>query len=188
MADQRLGRGHPAALRHFRHHAVLLAAAYLAETEGDLPAAQQAFAEILQQDQNQSHFSAAALIGWGWVALHQEDWATARQHFATALPLIEQLETAPQALAALAGVAHLQARAGQPEQALALIGLVQQHPSSYQETKDQLAGLEAELHAALSAEQMQAALAREQANELWATVTSLRAELEASVLISGPIL
>ncbi|MCB0185876.1 MAG: hypothetical protein KDE31_16520, partial [Caldilineaceae bacterium] len=97
VSSHRQGRGLPAALHRFRHHAVLLPAGHLAETEGDLPAAQQAFTEILQYDQEQSHFSAAALIGLGWVALRQEDWSTARRHFATALPLIEQLETAPQA-------------------------------------------------------------------------------------------
>jgi tetratricopeptide (TPR) repeat protein len=169
-ADHRQGRGHPAALRHFRHHAVLLAAGYLAETQGDLAAAREAFAEIWQQDQKQSHFSAAALIGLGWVALQQEDWPAARRHFAAALPLIVQLESAPQALEALAGMAHLHAQAGQLEQALALIGLITHHPSSYQESKDRLAGLEAELRATLSPSQVQAVLARGQASELWAVV------------------
>jgi hypothetical protein len=64
-------------------------------------AAKEAFEEIWQQDQDQSHFSAAALVGLSWVALQREDWSAARRHFATALPLIEQLQTAPQALEAL---------------------------------------------------------------------------------------
>jgi tetratricopeptide (TPR) repeat protein len=187
MFAHKVGQGHPGGFRHHRHHEILLAAGYLAEAQGDLAAARAAFTQIHQQDQDQSHYSPAALVGLGWVALQGEDWSAARQHFAAAFPLIEQLETAPQALDALAGVAHWQDRAGQPEQALALIGLVQHHPSSYQETKDRLAGLEAELHAALSAEQVQVVPARGQASELWATVTSLRAELEASVPISGPI-
>ena len=87
-----------------------------------------------------------------------------------ALPLIMQLETTPQALEALAGMAHVQAQAGEWERALALIGLVTHHPSSYQESKDRLAGLEAELRAALSPKQVQTALARGQAGELWDTV------------------
>lgn len=169
--DQRLGRGHPAALRHFRHHALLLVAGYLAESEGDLPVAQQAFTEIWQQDQEQSHLSAAALIGLGWVALKQEDWLAARRHFAAALPLIEQLETAPQALEALAGIAHLQAQAGQLEEALTLIGLIQQHPSSYQESKDRVAGLDVALCASLSADQGDAALADGRESDLWVIVT-----------------
>lgn len=152
-------------------------AGYLAETQGDLSAAQQAFAEIWQQDQGHSYFSPAALIGLGWVALQREDWPAARRHFATALPLIVQLETAPQAIEALAGVAHLQAQAGQLEQALALIGRVYNHPSSYKESKDRLAGLEAELRAVLSPEQVRAALARGQVSELRATVAGVRAEL-----------
>jgi predicted ATPase/DNA-binding SARP family transcriptional activator len=177
-AEHTLGHGHRDGFRYFRHHKVLLAVGYLAETQGDLPAAQQAFAEIWQQDQGHSYFSPAALIGLGWVALQQEDWAAARRHFATALPLIEQLETAPQALEALAGVAYLQVQAGQLEQALTLIGLVYHHPSSFQESKDRLAGLEAELRAALPPEQVQAALARGQSCELWATIAAVRAELE----------
>ena len=51
VADHRLGRGLPAALHHFRRYAVLLAAGNLAETAGDLLAAQQAFTEIWQYDQ-----------------------------------------------------------------------------------------------------------------------------------------
>lgn len=92
-------------------------------------------------------------------------------------PLIVQLETAPQALEALAGIAHLQARAGQPEQALALIGLVQHHPSSYQESKDRLADLVAELEARLPSEQVKAALVRGQERELWAMTAELRDSL-----------
>jgi hypothetical protein len=41
-------------------------------------------------------------------------------HFTVALPLIVQLETAPQALDALAGSAHIQRQAGQLEPALML--------------------------------------------------------------------
>jgi predicted ATPase/DNA-binding SARP family transcriptional activator len=174
MADQRLGRGQPAALRHFRRYAVLLVVGYLAETEGDLGAATAAFAEIWQQDQNQSHYSAAALIGLGWVALQGEDWSAARQHFAAAFPLIEKLETAPQALEALAGIAHLQRQAGQLEQALALIGLIQRHPSSYQESKDRLVALETALRLKLSPAQVQAALAQGRESELWTTVAAVR--------------
>ncbi|MEZ4708148.1 MAG: hypothetical protein R3A44_13135 [Caldilineaceae bacterium] len=186
LAFQRLGRGQPAALRHFRRHAVLVAAGYLAETEGDLAAAQQAFAEIWQYDQAQSHFSAAALIGLGWAALKQANWATARRHFAAVLPLIIRLETAPQALEALTGIAHLQAQAGQLEEALALIGLVQRHPSSYQESKDRVIGLEAALRMKLSPARVQAGLAQGQAAELWATVAALRSWLDSEPQLTQP--
>lgn len=167
-----VGQGHPGGFRHHRHHEIGLAAGYLAETQGDLATARDAFTQIHQQDQDQSHYSAAALVGLGWVALQGEDWSAARRYFTAALPLIAQLETAPQALDALAGVAHWQAQMGQPEQALALIGLVQQHPSSYQETKDRLAGLETELRTKFSPAQ-----ARGQTAELWETVAGMQAEL-----------
>ncbi|MEZ4708160.1 MAG: hypothetical protein R3A44_13195 [Caldilineaceae bacterium] len=155
-----------------------MSAGYLAEDQGDLADATAAFTQIHQQDHDQSHYSAAALVGLGWVALRDEDWSAARQYFAAAFPLIEQLETAPQALEALAGVAHWQAQAGQPEQALTLVGLVQQHPSSYQESKDRLADLVAELQARLSPGRVQAALARGQAAELWDTVAAMRSQLD----------
>jgi hypothetical protein len=172
--EHTLEHGHPEGVHHDSHHAVLLAVGSLAETQGDVLAARAAFAEIWQQDQAQSHYSAAALIGLGWVALHSEDWSATRDHFATAFPLIEQLETAPQALEALAGIAHWQARAGQPEQALALIGLVQHHPSSYQESKDRLVALETEVRTQLPPAQVQAALVRGRESELWATVAAVR--------------
>ncbi|MCB9155776.1 MAG: hypothetical protein H6645_01495 [Caldilineaceae bacterium] len=183
----KVGQGHPGGFRHHRHHEIGLAAGYLAETQGDLAAASDAFTQIHQQDQNQSHYSAAALVGLGWVALRGEDWPAARRYFAAAFPLIAQLETAPQALDALAGVAHWQAQAGQLEEALTLIGLVQQHPSSYQESKDRLVRLAAELQAVLSTEQVQAALARGQASELWATVAAVQAELGPDLPLSSPI-
>lgn len=174
----KVGQGHPGGYRHHRHHEIGLAVGYLAETQGDLAAARAAFRQIHQQDQDQSHYSAAALVGLGWVALQGEDWPAARRYFAAALPLIAQLETAPQALDALAGVAHWRASAGQPEQALSLIGLVRQHPSSHRETKDRVVALEAALRTKLSPAQVQAALTQEQASELWAIVAAVRADLE----------
>ncbi|MEZ4556011.1 MAG: hypothetical protein R2854_06090 [Caldilineaceae bacterium] len=93
--EHALGHGHPAGFRHFRRHEVLLASGYLAEAQDDLPAAQAAFTEIWQQDHGQSHYSPAALIGLGWVAVRQEEWSVAQRHFAAALPLIVKLQTAP---------------------------------------------------------------------------------------------
>ena len=61
------------------------------------------------------------------------------------------MDIASQALDTLAGVAHWQAHADQPEQALALVGLVQRHLSSDEDSKNRLAGLLAEVQAALSA-------------------------------------
>ncbi|MEZ4862717.1 MAG: hypothetical protein R3C14_15485 [Caldilineaceae bacterium] len=183
----KVGQGHPGGFRHHRHHEIGLAVGYLAETQGDLAAASDAFAQIHQQDQDQSHYSAAALVGLGWVALQQKDWSAARQYFAAALPLIEKLETASQALDALAGVAHWQAQAGQPEQALALIGLVHQHPSSYQESKDRLVALEAALRMKLSPERLQVALGQGQTSDLWATLAAVRSWLDSEPLLTQPI-
>ncbi|MCE7988811.1 MAG: hypothetical protein DYG89_47250 [Caldilinea sp. CFX5] len=183
----KVGQGHPGGFRHHRHHEILMAAGYLAETQGDLAAARAAFTQIHQQDQDQSHYSAAALVGLGWVALQGEDWSAARQHFAAAFPLTEKLETAPQALEALAGIAHLQRQAGLLEEALTLIGMVQHHPSSYQESKDRLVTLEAALRTKLPPAQVQATLARGQAGELWTTVAEMLISLADLSLPGDPI-
>ena len=173
-----MGFGHPA---DARRHETLLFSGYLAEDRGDTLTAQQQFQEVLRQDQTQSHLSAAALIGLGRVALQEGVHQTAGRHFATALHLTPKLQTAPQALETLAGVAHWQAEAGQLEQALALAGLVLSHPSSTQETKDRVAGLEAELRTALPPEQAQAVLVRGQTSELWATVAEVGARLAIEI-------
>ena len=171
--EHALGQGHPAGFRHFRHHEVLLASGYLAEAQGDLPAAQAAFTEILQQDQGQSHYSPAALIGLGWVAVQQEDWSVAQRQFAVALPLIVQLQTAPQALECLAGLAHVEAQTGQREDALAMVTLVLHHPSAFQETKDRLAELHARLAAALPPATVEAVRAGSLTSRLWTVIASL---------------
>lgn len=57
---------------------------------------------------------------------------------------------------------------------MALIGLVQQDSSSYQESKDRVAGVEAELRAVMPPTLVAAALAHGQARELWTTVAELR--------------
>ncbi len=76
-------------------------------------------------------------------------YPAARRHFATALPLIVQLQTAPQALECLAGLTHVAAQSGQQEDALAMVTLALHHPSTFQETKDRLTELHARLVAAL---------------------------------------
>jgi hypothetical protein len=144
---------------------------------------QKAFQTIWQQDQSQSHFSPAALIGLGRVALRMGDQLASRDHFAAALGLTVALQTAPQALEAPAGVAHVQAQTGQLEEALDFVALVLHHPASFQETKERVAELEAELSAALLPEQAQAALARGEACELWDVVADVIVSLQASITI-----
>jgi hypothetical protein len=52
-----------------------------------------------------------------------------------------------------------------------------QHPSSYQESKERLVALEPAARTKLSLAQVQSALARGQAAELWATVAGVRGRL-----------
>ena len=64
---------------------------------------------------------------------------------------------------------------------------MQQHPSSYQKSKDRLTGLEAALRAELAPEQVQAALARGEAGELWETVAEMLISLADRSLPGDPI-
>ncbi|HSB00220.1 MAG TPA: hypothetical protein VLE49_06190, partial [Anaerolineales bacterium] len=59
------------------------------------------------------------------------------------------------ALEALVGIASLQAKRGESEQALQLLLIVLNHPASIQETKDRATRLRAELEAQLAQSQIE---------------------------------
>jgi hypothetical protein len=100
---------------------------------------------------------------------------------------IVQLKTAPQAYETLAGIAHLQQQAGQLEEALMLIVLIQHHPSSYQESKDRVAAVETALRMKLPPAQVQAALAQGQSSELWATVAAVSGQVDTEQPLKQPV-
>jgi tetratricopeptide (TPR) repeat protein len=87
-----------------------------------------------------------------------------------ALRIATEIHAIPVALEALAGLASLQAKQGDREQALELLLMVSNHPASLQGTKNRAARLRAELEAPLTRQQMEEAQARALAKTFEAVV------------------
>lgn len=151
----------------------ILGFGYLAENQGDYYQAQQHYQAVWQRDRDVRSFSASARNGLGRVALAQGDIVTAKAHFTETAGMLLAMRTAPEALDALAGLAVVHAQSGDLEQALELLALVLTHPATSQETKDRVAGLQAELVAELPPAVVEAARARGHARELWATMAEI---------------
>ena len=79
----------------------------------------------------------------------------------------------PVVLEALAGFAILQVKRGELEHALELLLVVLNHPASFQDTKNRLANLRADLEAQLTPQQAEAANAQAQATTLEAAVNEI---------------
>jgi hypothetical protein len=86
-----------------------------------------------------------------------------------------ELGLAPSALLALAGVAKIRARIGQPELALELLGLALNHPACDDETRQRGEPVLAELRGGLPAEAVETALARGRAQSLEALAAAILA-------------
>jgi len=84
----------------------------------------------------------------------------------------------PVALAAIVGLASLQAKRGDMEHALELLLIVLNHPASVQETKNRAAHLRAELEAQLTRQQVEAAQAWVQAKTFEAAVDEVLKQAE----------
>ncbi len=94
----------------------------------------------------------------GKIALRLADNEAARRYFVEALALSSAIGTVPLTLEILPGVASLYHQQGMPERAVLLLGLALSHPATYSEVQAQVEPLLAALRAALSAEQVAAAL------------------------------
>ena len=116
------------------------------------------------------------LGGPGWAHLGLGDDARARQCFANTLQHTVQNQARPIGLDALVGMAHLKARAGQPEEALVLLALVRSHPSSHYDSREKARQLWDELAAELPADLVARAEARGRELDLEKTATAILAE------------
>jgi predicted ATPase/class 3 adenylate cyclase len=104
--------------------------------------------------------AAMCLSNLGMVCVAQGQDAQAWEYLRQSLPEYMAMQDASHALSDLVPIAHLQARAGQPEGAAELLGLALQHPASYNEVElDAQPVLEA-LREELGTEELEAALAR----------------------------
>ena len=86
----------------------------------------------------------------------------------------------PIGLDALVGMAHIKARTGQLEEALAILALVQNHPSSHFESREKARRLREELAADLPPELVTEAEVSGREIDLFRTAESLLAEAEAA--------
>jgi tetratricopeptide (TPR) repeat protein len=116
-------------------------------------------------------------LGQVMVAADEPHYEEARQFFRQALELATKHQLAPIALEVGVGVARLRVQAGELEQAIELLTLVEQHEASTFETRKRARQLLAELMNQLPPETTQAAQARGQTQELWAAAQALLAEL-----------
>jgi predicted ATPase/transcriptional regulator with XRE-family HTH domain len=104
------------------------------------------------------------------------DWASAECIFRQALDTALEAHSPPLALDALVGLAVLQARAGQAEQALAVALLVSHHPASTAETKERANQLCAELEGRFTPEQVETVRLRQQTTPFETLANSILAE------------
>jgi tetratricopeptide (TPR) repeat protein len=103
-----------------------------------------------------------------------ETWRVWRE----ALRIANDIHGTPVALEALVGLASLQVKQGDMEQALELLLMVLNHPASLQETKDRAARLRSDLEAQLTRQQVETAQARAQTQTFEAAVAEVLKQTE----------
>lgn len=141
----------------------------LAEGIGDYAAARYYFNESKEK----SGIRLWSPGGPNWVALALGELQAAREQFLAELQTNVQLGQLSRALETLAGLAHVQALAGKPDQAFELIAMILRHPASLQESKNRVLKLREELTAELPIEMVTEAEARGRALDLWETAEAL---------------
>jgi tetratricopeptide (TPR) repeat protein len=179
------------ALRFWRVHRIargpslcLNGLAEVALDRGDIARARAYLEEslaIAQQLRNVGE-AAVAELGMGRIALACEALDQAAAHLRRALQIAERTGAAPLALDALIVVAQLESSGVMPriERAVELLVLVSQHPAARHATRARAAKFLEAVIATLPLEVAQAAQARSQAIDLWATARELLAELAAA--------
>lgn len=146
----------------------------LAEKQGHYAEAKRFFQESLAAYEGR-YITVNNPAGPGWAHLGLGELQEATTYFRNALHSALQNQAATLALDALTGIAYLLAQAGKPEQALELLGLVQYHPASTQETKDRAAKLHDKLISELPPEAVAAARVWEKQRTLEAVAAEILA-------------
>jgi tetratricopeptide (TPR) repeat protein len=118
----------------------------------------------------------ATLNNLGNVALQQGDDQAAWAYFRQALAESTAIGALSLALGALARIARLQLRAGYGERAGAWLGLVQHHPATQQETREEIDSILVGLREEWSREQLEAALEAGQGLDLDEIVSEVLAK------------
>jgi hypothetical protein len=110
------------------------------------------------------------------LALNQTD--EAQNAFRTALTLAQNGGLTPVALAAMAGLAALEARQECDQQTLELVLYILQHPAANQETKDQARGIQKDLEGKIPLQAVEAAYHRAGDKDLNEVIAQLLAGIE----------
>ncbi len=118
--------------------------------------------------------------GPGWALLGLGRLEETGTYFAASLQTMLGSQARPIGLDALVGMANIKARTGRLEQALALLALVNDHPSSHFESREKAGRLWEELVAELPSELVSEAEARGREMDLMQTAESLLAEVEGA--------
>jgi paraquat-inducible protein B len=114
-----------------------------------------------------------SLVYLGQATAAAGDSFEARRIYLDALYLALEAQATSLAPDALVGLAHLQARAGEAQQALELSICVLSHSASTQEAKDRAQQLRTQLESQLTPQQVESVQARTQAKTFAALVTEL---------------
>jgi predicted ATPase len=155
---------------------------FVANAEGDYAAAAKQFAEGLAHAQALSdrRLIGICLHGLGFAAAGVGDVRAAERYYHAALAETIGSGGLTIVLWVIVGIAQLQLRAGQPERAVELIGLVLGHPASGADTAQLAEPVLEAARAALTAEALEAALARGHPRDLEAVVAELLAGVESA--------
>jgi tetratricopeptide (TPR) repeat protein len=108
-------------------------------------------------------YAAQGLAGMGWSLFALGNVIEAAGVWHESLRVATEIHGTPVALDALAGMASLRAKHGNPEEALELLLIALNHPAKTQETMDRAGSLAAELEAQMERRQVKAARARAEA-------------------------
>jgi tetratricopeptide (TPR) repeat protein len=128
---------------------------------------------------------ASALTSWGRVCLKLNDHDEAAAKFHEALEIATTIDAVPRQLEALLGIAHLEAAEGNPEEALALLGLIQNHPTVDSAIKTLAEVLVDELKSELSEETISAGLDYGRSLDLSRVIQNVQNEESLFSLDSG---
>jgi class 3 adenylate cyclase/tetratricopeptide (TPR) repeat protein len=141
---------------------ILVSLGAWARSTGDLTTAQAHFEESrrIAQEIGDLHHTAVNSLYLGLVFLVEGDLSRADGHFREALARFVAMEELPNTVETLLCIALLRAKSGDPDGALALLGLALAHPAVSQRARDEVKPHLAELEAALGPEAVAAGLER----------------------------
>jgi tetratricopeptide (TPR) repeat protein len=151
----------------------------IALARNDYQLAQESFAKSAELARAVKHNWSLiyALNGLGKSQIALQNFNIAAQYFEEALELSARVKDKGIALVVLGGMAELFTCLGQPQEAIELSSLVENHFASWREIKDQMTALLTSLKKSSKVEEYRRAQKTGRSLDLWETVDRLVAEL-----------